>query len=638
MKKYNVGILAHVDAGKTTITEQMLLLSGAIRKGGSVDEGTTTSDYLEIERRRGISVLNSCVTFRFEDAEIHLIDTPGHLDFSGEVSRSYAALDGVILVLSGGEEIRGRTKTILETLRRLRLPAVIAINKTDLPGFDRERFLGALRKDLTESFFLPEELPTYLPALAELDEEMEELFLLDGTAEAETLRSRANRYVKEGLLYPVTFLSAKNGSGVQELLRAVTTWLPDASLSETKELSGVVFQLRHNEQMGKEAYVRLFGGTLSARDAVRLSDAPEKEANRISQIRAVQGSRAADVGTMRAGDIAAVYGLSDARIGSVIGSDPTGRILERSRGEDAQPLLYAEVRSETPQEELALARALTILSEEDPLLRYERNPMTHQSFLHVMGEIQIEILRELIRQRFGLTVSFSEPRIIYRETPGSAAEGLEVYTMPKPCWAIVRLRVEPLPAGSGLEFRSAVKENVLAVRYQNHVHDSVFDTARQGLFGWELTDCRITLTDGNSHQWHTHPLDFFTATPVALLRALQNSGEVLLEPYMKLRLTAENGLLGKITGQILQMRGAFDTPEMGEERFSLTATAPLKDCMNYAAVFRSLTGGKGQIDMKLDSYRPAAEDDHTCLPRRGVDPLDHAKWILSRRGGITEGG
>ena len=627
MKKYNIGILAHVDAGKTTITEKMLLACGVIRKSGSVDDGTTMSDFMEVEKRRGISVNSSCVSMNFRDAEIHLIDTPGHMDFSGEVYRSYAALDGVVLVLSGGEEIPAQAVTIFRTLRKLEIPAVIAVNKTDLPGFARDSFLLQVERELSGAYFCTDEAEAeWLPCLAEIDEELEEAYLTEETVPADKLREKARTYVASGRIYPVCFLCAKEGKGIPELLSTITEFLPDAASCEVPELSGVVFQIRHDPVMGKVAFVRLFGGELKARDEIG--------ENKISQIRRILGAHFADVGQMGAGDIAAVYGLNDAKIGTVIGKSSPA-IDARNRIAKAEPLLYVQADPENAQDEIALAEALTVLSEEDPLLRYERNPLTGQMFVHIMGEIQVEILTELLETRFSLKVRFSKPRIVYKETAGRPAEGLEVYTMPKPCWAIVKLLVEPLPRGSGVQFESVIKEGTLPGRYQNHVHDSVYQTIEQGIYGWEVTDCKFTLIDGQSHHVHTHPLDFFVATPVAVLRALENSGGVLLEPYMKVSLSAEDTLLGKVTGQILKMRGTFDTPEMRDGKFYMTAEMPLKDCMDYPTVFRSLTSGKGQISMELSAYRPCEPGTEETLPRKGVDPRDHAKWILACRSAVS---
>ena len=297
----------------------------------------------------------------------------------------------------------------------------------------------------------------------------------------------------------------------------------------------------------------------------------------------------------------------------------------------AQPLLLIRAEPEDNAKEMELAAALTQLSEEDPLLQYERNPLTKQMYLRVMGTVQIEILQELLLSRCGLSAIFSKPQVVYKEKPGKTAVGQEVYTMPKPCWAVVELQIEPLPEGSGIVFESVIKEKTLPYRYQNHVRASLYDTFQQGIYGWEVMDAKVTLIGGQHHHVHTHPLDFFVATPIAALRALTNSGSVLMEPYMKVTLSGGEELIGRVLGDILVMRGEFSSPVMEEGIFTLEAVMPLKDCMEYPVTFHSLTSGRGTCTMEFDSWRPCEKGMIETLPRRGVDPLDRAKWILSCR-------
>ncbi|MBQ6551564.1 MAG: TetM/TetW/TetO/TetS family tetracycline resistance ribosomal protection protein [Lachnospiraceae bacterium] len=637
-RKFNIGILAHVDAGKTTITEQLLLTAGAIRRGGSVDDGTTASDFLPVERRRGISVKNACISFDYDGDAIQIIDTPGHADFAGEVMRSLSALDGAVLVLSAVEGVQAQTLTIFRALKTLRIPVILVCNKIDRAGFERDRLEQDIRRQLTKSI-APLDCPDEIfAALAELDPEMEEAFLLEETPEPAVLEEKLALYSKKAEICPLYYTSAKEGRGIHEVLSGIVTYLPDAKMREIPYLSGTVFGVTHDDVMGKVAFVRLYGGKLSARDPVPVYGEPEdpEEAlpdEKISQIRRIRGGRYEDTGVMEAGDIAAVCGLSRIRIGDVIGRpDP-------SRGQDVmrtEPLLLTEVRAAAPEEEQKLYDALRILSEEDPLLALSRNNETGQMFVRIMGTIQTEILAEILATRFGLTASFAKPRVIYREKPAGTAEGFEAYTMPKPCWAIVRLKMEPLPPGSGIQFESIVKEGDLLARYQNHVRQSVYKTLKQGIYGWEVMDTKVTLIDGNSHHVHTHPLDFFVATPVAVLRALTNCGSVLMEPYMRMTLTADESLLGKVMSQVVAMRGEIKDQTAESGLFTMEAVLPFSECIEYPVTFRSLTSGRGVIRMELVSYRPAPPDVRETLPRNGVNPLDRAKWILACRSALSK--
>ena len=650
-KQICIGLLAHVDAGKTTITEQLLLLGGSIRTAGSVDQGTAQTDWLEVERRRGISVKTACAEFTFQGKTIGLVDTPGHVDFAGEVARSLRVLDGAVLVVSAAEGVQAHTRTIFRALRQMRIPTVIAVNKVDRPGVDMEDLRDQLARQLSGNCMYLQEVDApgsescrILPEdetreriwgkifeqLADLDEELAERYLSEEQPDPEELKEKLRAYTRLGQAFPVVFASAKEGKGIRQLAEAIVTYLPDASARSTEGLFGIVFQVTHDSVMGKAAHIRLFGGKLASRDPVPIAGQEPEKWEKATQIRRIQGGKFLDAGQMEGGEIAAVYGLSRCRAGDVIGGE--GMDLEEYRSAlDLQPLLMIQVRPADARKEVELAAALTELSEEDPLLHYERNALTGQMYLRVMGKVQIEILEELLRTRFGLEITCSSPTVVYREKPGHMATGKEVYTMPKPCWAVVELQIEPLPPGSGIVFSSAIKEKVLPYRYQNHVKASLMDTFRQGIYGWEVTDAKVTLIYGEHHHVHTHPLDFFVATPVAALRALKESGAVLLEPYVKLWLSAEEEYLGKVLGQIVAMRGEFSSPVMEEGIFSLEAVVPMRDAMDYPVTFRSLTSGKGSYSMEFDSYRPCEEGFLETLPRRGVDPLDRAKWILSCR-------
>ncbi len=664
MKKHIcTGLLAHVDAGKTTITEQLLLLGGNIRSAGSVDQGTAQTDWMDVEKRRGISVKNACAEVSYKDSIIQIVDTPGHVDFAAEVARSLQALDGAILVISGAEGVQAHTRTIFQALERMKIPTIFAVNKVDRAGFDIDALTYQIRKRLTDRFVYLQKVENpacedcrivpenglddrkdaaaeqiagdIFEKLAEVDEELGELYLEERKPDRTLLLKKLREYSGTGEIYPVVFLNAKQGKGVRQLADAILEYLPDGFENNSEVLQGIVFQVSHDPVMGKAAHIRLFGGKLTSRDFVPIAGQPPEEWEKATQIRKIQGGRFLDTGEMKAGEIAAVYGLSKCRAGDVIGKACNSNlpILDRKRENPLkiEPLLMVQVVSKDKQKEMELSLALTQLSDEDPFLFYERNPLTGQMYLCVMGMVQIEILEELLQSSFGLETSFLPPSVIYKEKPAHEAVGKEVYTMPKPCWAVVELKVEPLPAGSGIVFESLLKEKELPYRYQNHIRQSLMDTVSQGIYGWEVTDAKFTLVGGQSHHVHTHPLDFFVATPVAVLRALTESESMLMEPYVKISLSAAEQFMGKVLGHIVNMRGEFEAPIIEDGIFFLEAVVPLRDSMEYPVTFRSLTSGQGSYSMELDSYRPCEKGFLETLPRRGVDPLDHAKWILSCR-------
>ena len=663
-KKYIcAGLLAHVDAGKTTITEQLLLLGGNIRSAGSVDQGTAQTDWMDVERRRGISVKNACAEVPYKDSVIQIVDTPGHVDFAAEVARSLQALDGAVLVISGAEGVQAHTRTIFQALERMKIPTIFAVNKVDRAGFDMDALTYQIGKRLTDRFICLQKVenPTcedcrivpendlddrkdsaaeqiagdIFEKLAEVDEELGELYLEERKPDRTLLLKKLREYSGTGEIYPVVFLNAKQGKGVRQLADAILEYLPDGFENDSGALQGIVFQVSHDPVMGKAAHIRLFGGKLTSRNFVPIAGQQPEEWEKATQIRKIQGGRFLDTGEMKAGEIAAVYGLSKCRAGDVIGKEGDGDLpgLDRKRENllKIEPLLMVQVVPKDMQKETELSAALTQLSDENPFLFYERNPLTGQMYLRVMGMVQIEILEELLQSSFGLETSFLPPSVIYKEKPAHEAVGKEVYTMPKPCWAVVELKVEPLPAGSGIVFESLLKEKELPYRYQNHIRQSLMDTVSQGIYGWEVTDAKFTLVGGQSHHVHTHPLDFFVATPVAVLRALTESESMLMEPYVKISLSAAEQFMGKVMGHIVNMRGEFEAPIIEDGMFFLEAVVPLRDSMEYPVTFRSLTSGQGSYSMELDSYRPCEKGFLETLPRRGVNPLDHAKWILSCR-------
>lgn len=657
------GLLAHVDAGKTTITEQLLLLGGNIRSAGSVDQGTAQTDWMDVERRRGISVKNACAEVPYKDSVIQIVDTPGHVDFAAEVARSLQALDGAVLVISGAEGVQAHTRTIFQALERMKIPTIFAVNKVDRAGFDMDALTYQIGKRLTDRFICLQKVENpacedcrivpendlddrkdsaaeqiagdIFEKLAEVDEELGELYLEERKPDRTLLLKKLREYSGTGEIYPVVFLNAKQGKGVRQLADAILEYLPDGFENDSGALQGIVFQVSHDPVMGKAAHIRLFGGKLTSRNFVPIAGQQPEEWEKATQIRKIQGGRFLDTGEMKAGEIAAVYGLSKCRAGDVIGKEGDGDLPDLDRKREnllkIEPLLMVQVVPKDMQKETELSAALTQLSDEDPFLFYERNPLTGQMYLRVMGMVQIEILEELLQSSFGLETSFLPPSVIYKEKPAHEAVGKEVYTMPKPCWAVVELKVEPLPAGSGIVFESLLKEKELPYRYQNHIRQSLMDTVSQGIYGWEVTDAKFTLVGGQSHHVHTHPLDFFVATPVAVLRALTESESMLMEPYVKISLSAAEQFMGKVMGHIVNMRGEFEAPIIEDGMFFLEAVVPLRDSMEYPITFRSLTSGQGSYSMELDSYRPCEKGFLETLPRRGVNPLDHAKWILSCR-------
>ncbi|RAP74133.1 elongation factor G [Paenibacillus montanisoli] len=654
----NVGIFAHVDAGKTTTTEQMLYQSGHIRALGSVDTGTTHTDWLDVERERGISVRAAVTRFAWKDVAINLVDTPGHVDFLSEVERSLRVMDGAVLIVSAVEGVQAQTEVIWQALRDLSIPTLIYVNKMDRVGADASAVLAQLQRLLSRQS-VPVMAPIgaeaafdgCVPVLAERSAALHpwaepyRRMLLEAAAEQDEALLEAylegqplddaqlERVLVEGVhrctLFPVLFGASNRGIGVKELMDAVLAYLPAPGGSEDAPVSGVIFKMERDPVMGKIAYVRLYDGVIRNRDTV-LNYSRDMQ-DKVTQIRRVQGQKTEDIGVLKAGDIAAVYGWSRARIGDIIGS-PEGVPGEKRL---AVPLLTVQVQWQNEAEYPAVVAAFQELADEDPLLDLQWLQDERELHLKVMGPIQMEVLTSILMSRFKLAVSFGAPSVIYKETPAAAGEGFIAYTMPKPCWAILRFTIEPGERGSGLLYKSVVRNERLLDSYQNEVARRVPEALQQGLRGWEVTDLRVTLIEGEHHVWHTHPLDFVIATPMGIMNGLANTGTKMLEPMLRFRLSVPEEYGGKVMNELVLMRGEFGAPVVRQERMELEGTLPVATTLDFPARLGSMTKGRGTLTTFFAGYNECPPDVDVSRQRRGVNPLDQARYILAVRNALS---
>ncbi|WP_282941388.1 TetM/TetW/TetO/TetS family tetracycline resistance ribosomal protection protein [Paenibacillus sp. RC67] len=656
----NVGIVAHVDAGKTTTTEHMLFESGRIRSLGRVDAGTAATDWMDVERERGISVRAATTVFQWNDCTINLIDTPGHVDFSSEVERSLRVLDGAVLIVSAVEGVQAHTETLWNALRTLRIPTIVLINKMDRVGADAQRVLNEMKKYLSpdvipiqqydgleEAFLgvkglwdLDEEGENHriadsqelyegvLERMAEHDESLLDAYISGNKVPDSVLVERLIGLTRQAEVYPVLFGAASKGVGIQELMNAIVEYLPAPAGKSEDPLSGVVFRLERDKVMGKIAMVRLYGGRIQNRDVIRNTTLELDE--KITQIRKVHAGHHDDVGMLEAGDIAGVCGLSRVRIGDILGSEDSVPPAHRL----TLPLLTVQVSPVQTADYPQLVAALQELSDEDPLLDLQWHQEERELHMKIMGPIQLEVLTHVLQTRFGLQALFGQPTIIYKETPTCAGFGFVAYTMPKPCWAILKFHIEPGPRGSGLVYHSIVKPEKLLPGYQNEVARRVPEALQQGLRGWEVTDLKVTLVEGEHHVWHTHPLDFVLATPMGIMDGLSNTDTTLLEPYLHFRITAPEEANGKIMHELILMRAVFDYPVIAGERFTVEGTIPAATSLDFPVKLSTLTGGRGTFTTRFDGYRECPSGSEMTRQRRGINPLDTSKYILSMRNAL----
>lgn len=645
MKIVNIGIVAHVDAGKTTITEQLLYRSGEIREAGSVDRGTSRTDFMQVERERGISVQSSSASITWNGVRINLIDTPGHVDFAAEVERSLSVLDAAVLVVSAVEGVQAQTEILFDALSRMDTRVIFFINKIDRAGSGVSRVLGQIREKFSGSALLmtdvkneggrdcatvsrPLEDPGFqeaaADALSDHDEAVLEKFLDSSRLDAEELKASLKKQFGEGSLFPVFCGSAFLGIGIEGLLDFMAEYAEPVKNNRSDELSGVVYKITHDAAVGRIAHVRLFGGSIRTRDSVRTSSMQESQ--KVTQIRKYSGSRFTGVDEVKRGDIAALCGLSSVKVSDIIGE--AGAIAGCSL---SVPLMKVQVIPGRQEDLYPAITAFEELSAEDPQLNMEYYPDEKEIDISITGTIQLEILSAVVKERYGLEVSFSPPTVIYKETPSKSGNGYEAYTMPKPCWAVISLDIEPGERGSGLEYHSVVPNDRIFYRYQHHIEISVPRALKQGLYNWEVTDLKVVLVGGGHHTVHTHPLDFFLATPMAVMNGLKNTGTTLLEPMIMMRVTAPEEFTGKVIGDMISMRGAYEAPSISGGMFTLEAKVPVATSLEYAIRLASMTAGRGILSTRFAGYEECPLELGKTAKRRGVNPLDREKWILTQR-------
>lgn len=654
-KTLNLGIVAHADAGKTTLTEQLLFHTGVIRAPGSVDQGTAFTDGMEIERRRGISVRTACASVAWKGCRLNLIDAPGHADFLSEVERSLAVLDSAVLVVSAVEGVQPQTRLLLEAIRRARLPCFLFFNKLDRAGSNWELALaqaqeaggipclplcGCTAQGGGQVQVAPQNFQDSAwregAVLACGDDSLLEAFLANSLTGGALEQALAQK-IAQGELYPAVCGASKYGLGIEPLLDAVCRLLPEPP-PLGQELCARVYKVERDPALGKAAYIRVFAGEVRNRQAVSLCPAEEAgqgekpEEEKVTRVRLVEGRRLTDGERAGPNDIAVIYGLESVRAGDLLGAPLPGLRAYRL----AQPLLLSRVEPADPKDLPRLVRALRELEEEDPALGCEWNREKQELWARLTGKLQVEVLEALLLQRWGLQARFGEPSVIYQETPAGPGEGFESYTWPKPCWAELRFVVEPLPRGAGLEYRCLVSPGKLPYRYQAHVRAAVPRALKQGIRGWQVTDLRVTLVDGTWHHVHTHPLDFFVATPMGLMNALKNAGSQLLEPVLQVEMSGPQALLGKAMGLLSTRRGEFDPADIEEGKFRLRALVPAAEAMELPVEFASATGGQGMYSARLFRYQNCPAGLGASRERIGPDPLDRPRFILAARSALQE--
>ena len=588
-----LGILAHVDSGKTTLSEAMLYRSGAIRKLGRVDHKDAFLDTDALEKARGITIFSKQALLTAGSTDITLLDTPGHVDFSTETERTLQVLDYAVLVVSGTDGVQSHTETLWRLLRRYHVPTFVFVNKTDLPGKSKEELLAQLNHRLGEGFVdfgMPQ--ADRDDALALCDENLMNRMLEAGQlTDAEIIPAIARRHV-----FPCWFGSALKLDGVEELLGGLDRFTRPAPALDT--FGAKVFKVSQDEQGARLTWLRVTGGELKVKAQLSGEADGEPWAEKANQLRLYSGTKYTLAETIHPGQVCAVTGLTKARQGEGLGAerDSDLPVLE--------PVLSYQVLLPEDADVHAALGKLHRLEEEEPQLHVVWNETLGEIHVQLMGEVQLEVLRSLLAERFGLNVEFGPGGILYKETITEPMEGVGHYE-PLRHYAEVHVKLEPLPRGSGMQFAADCREEVLDKNWQRLVLTHLEEKQHLGvLTGAPLTDVKITLIAGRAHLKHTEGGDFRQATYRAVRQGLMLAKSQLLEPWYAFRLEVPVENLGRAMTDIQRMEGSFDPPESGEETAVLTGFAPVATMRSYPMEVVGYTRGRGHLTLTLDGYRP----------------------------------
>lgn len=600
----NIGIVAHVDAGKTTLSESMLYHAGAIRKLGRVDHKDAFLDTDQMERERGITIFSKQAVFRWKDRTITLLDTPGHVDFSAEMERVLQVLDCAVLVVSGADGVQGHTQTLWKLLKRYHIPTFLFVNKMDQEGTDGEKLLKELRKRFGENVVPFVDIMTesdcpggkvylhtkesaveeVLEELAVCEDDMMEEYLEEGRISLD----KVQKAVADRQVFPCYFGSALHSQGVEELLDGLDLYIKDKTYPA--EFGAKVYKIARDNQGNRLTYLKVTGGRLKVKDVV------EGLNEKINQIRIYSGEKFEAVQEVEAGRVCAVTGLENTRPGQGIGAE------EESDLPVLEPVLTYQILLPDDCDVHKMLLNLKILEEEEPELHIVWEEQTSEIHVQLMGDVQIEILQRMIKERFGVLVEFGEGSIVYKETITAPVEGVGHFE-PLRHYAEVHLRLEPGERGSGMQFAAECSEDILDRNWQRLVLTHLEEKEHKGvLTGSPITDMKITLTSGRAHQKHTEGGDFRQATYRAVRQGLKKADSILLEPYYEFRMELPSENVGRAMTDIQNMSGKFGTPMIEEETTVLTGSAPVSLMRGYQKEFTAYTGGRGRMAVSLKGY------------------------------------
>lgn len=638
MKIINIGILAHVDAGKTTLTESLLYTSGAILELGSVDKGTTRTDTMFLERQRGITIQAAVTSFNWNDYKINIVDTPGHTDFITEVYRSLSVLDGAILVISAKDGVQAQTRILFHALQKMNIPTIIFINKIDQYGINLNNIYQNIKEKLSNDIIVmqnvtltPEisiksiiDLDDWDPVISRNDKLLKK-YIAGEKLTIQELTYEEYRCVKKGSLFPIYHGSARNNIGTQQLIEAISNLFCSEMNENDSELCGRVFKIEYTDHKQRLVYLRLYSGTLHLRDTIVLS---EKKKVKLTEIYIPSNGEMIQTKTVCSGDIFIIPN-NTLRLNDIIGNE---KLLPCNVWNDKPvPMLRTRIEPIKIEEREKLLDALTEIADTDPLLRYCVDTITHEIVISFLGTVQLEVICSLLIEKYHINIRIEDPTVIYLEKPLQKADyTIHIEVPPNPFWASIGLSITPLPIGSGIQYESKVSLGYLNQSFQNAVREGINYGLEQGLYGWEVTDCKICFEYGVYYSPVSTPSDFRFLAPIVLEQALKKAGTQLLEPYLSFILFTPQGYLSRAYNDAQKHCAIIETSQSKNDEIIFTGHIPVRCINEYRNTLTLYTNGQAVFLTELKDYQIA-----TCEPviqsRRPNNRIDKVRHMFNKK-------
>lgn len=641
MTTINIGIVAHVDAGKTSLTERILYETNVIKEIGRVDSGSTQTDSMELERQRGITIKASVVSFFIDDIKVNVIDTPGHADFIAEVERSFCVLDGAILVISAVEGVQAQTKILMRTLQKLNIPTILFVNKIDRNGANTEKVMKQIKDVLSNEAFpfysaLNEgtkksriiEYKSYddcMELLAPYNESLLESYVNNEIIPDTLLREELITQIAQANVYPIFFGSAMTGIGVTELLENISDLIPANTSAENEILSGVVFKIERETSGEKIVYVRVFSGRLHVRkyvDIQRGEAITHKE--KIKKLCMFHNGNAVQASIVPSGEFCKVWGLSDVKIGDIIG-ERTDYIKDIHF---AEPQMEATIDAVPTERIHDLYAALMELCEEDPLIKVWKDDVHNELYIRLFGEVQKEVIETTLYEKYNLQVIFSNTRVVCIEKPIGLGNSIEVMgEKANPFYATIGFKIERGELNSGITYNLGVELGSLPLAFHKAIEDTVFQTLKQGLYGWEVKDISVTLTHTSYASPVTTASDFRNLTPLVLMDALKQAETCVYEPVDEFELTVPEHAISTAMYKLATMPATFAEPIFNNDSYQLTGSLPVAKTEDFKRMLHSFTEGEGIFTTKPADFTKLTAPFPT---RKRVDynPLNRKGYLL----------